>query len=194
MTKTQVAKLLVATLTPLVGKTLTKEAVEDLVAQVGPKSGGFTKRDISEIIKVDANGKTIQIFDTVAKVWLPATPEFFYEDKKNPNPKLNGLKNHSKAREKLTKEHVKHTKMAKDVVWKGTVENDVLDKAVAKQLLSSVPAIDYTRIQPNGEIKPTQEIAKFEAKLQELAGKIESALKPKSTQTNTDKQKTTPAN
>jgi hypothetical protein len=188
MTKKELVGIITGALTPLVGKPLTQEVVDNLVAKVGPKTGGgFAKRDIDGIIKVE-NGKTVQIFDTVAKVWLPATKEFFYEDKKTPNPKLNGLKNHSKAREKITKEHVKHTKMAKDIVWKGTVENDILDKELCKQLLSSVPAIDYTRIQPDGKVKSTQEIAKFEAKAQELAGKIDASLKAKSA----DKSATTP--
>jgi hypothetical protein len=175
MTKKELVAVLTAALTPLVGKPFTKEAMDNIIAEVGPKSGGFSKINVDDIIKVE-NGKTVQIFDTVAKVWLPATKDFFYEEKKNPNPKLNGLKNHSKAREKITKENVKHTKMAKDLVWKGSVENDVLDKNTCKNILEMVPAIDYSRTQPDGTVKSTQEIAKFEATIQELQGKVEAAI------------------
>jgi len=182
MTKKELVAVLTAALTPLIGKPFTKEAMDSLIAEVGPKAGGgATRLNLDEITKVE-NGKTVAIFDTVAKVWLPATPEFFYEDKKSPNPKLNGLKNHSKAREKVTKEHVKHTKMAKDLVWKGSVENDILPKDVCKKVLSSVPAIDYSRIvpmgQPNqGTVKTTEAIKNFEAQIAKLNKQIDDKLK-----------------
>ena len=184
MTKKELVALIATTLatslTPLVGKPFTKENMDAVIANAqetfGPKAGGgFKKIDIEEIIKVE-NGKTVKIFDTVASVWLPATSEFFYEDKKNPNAKLNGLKNHSKAREKVTKENVKHQKMAKDLVWVGSVENDILTKEQCTQVLKSVPKIDYKRIKEDGSVTSNTEIAKFESTVTELKGKVDAKI------------------
>ena len=148
-----------------------------LTEELGPKSGGFSKLNIDEIIKVK-DGKTVEIFDTVAKVWLPATSEFFYveKDEAKQNPKLNGLKNHSKAREKVTKENVRLVKLSKDVIWNGVVKAEILSKEDKLQVVNSIPKIDFTRIQPTGEnagkVKASPEVIKYEELLARMNGKI----------------------
>jgi len=180
MTKKELVLAMTAALTPMIGKPFTKEHMDSIIAEFGPKAGGgFAKINVDEITKVE-NGKTVAIFDTVAKVWLPATEEYFYEDKKNPDAKLNGLKNHSKAREKCTKEHVKYTKKAKDIVWEGSVDNDYLNKDECKKLLSAVPAINYARIIPMGQenqgtLKADPKAAEFTKMCMALEEKIAKA-------------------
>jgi len=148
-----------------------------LTEELGPKSGGFSKLDINSIIKVK-DGKTVEIFDTVAKVWLPATSVFFYaeKDEAQQNPKLNGLKNHSKAREKVTKENVRLVKLSKDVIWNGVVKAEILSKEDKVQVVDSIPKIDFTRIQPTGEnagkVKASPEVIKYEELLARMNGKI----------------------
>jgi hypothetical protein len=189
MTKKQIVETLDKVL--VVGQPLTKEKKEEILALFAAKSRGGGKRNIEDIIKVE-NGKVVAILDTVANVWLPADEEHFYKDLKNPDPKLNGLKNHSKAREKLTKEHQKLKNALKKLMWDGVVTSNKLSKDELNALAAKLPKIDYSRIvpfgQPNaGEIKPSKEVAEFE----QLLAKLEAKVHPPKAEAD-DKPKATP--
>ena len=183
MTKAELVALVASTL--VVGKPVTQDMVDTLTAAVGPKSKGAAAYNIADITKVE-NGKTVANLDTVAKVWLPATADFFYEEKEanRQKPELNNLKTHSKAREKLGKEHVKLKKRAKDVIWNGTVLGDYITKEESSDLLASVPKVRYDRVVPYGQekagsIKGDPAVVAFEEKCGKLEGKGKTKADPK---------------
>jgi len=75
-----------------------------------PKSGGGSV-DLSEVTKVDADGTIVELLCATSKVWLPATLDFFYEDKSE-NAKIIGedggsLKRLSRQAESVGKKFIK---------------------------------------------------------------------------------------
>jgi len=177
MTKKAVREKLDAALK--VGETITQERKKEILDLFAAQGGaGRGKQNVEDLIKVE-NGKTVAILDTVANVWLPADKDLFYEEKVNPDPKMNGLKNHSKAREKLVKEHQKLKKHIKDLMWEGVIQTNALTREEINMLTEKLPKIDYSRIvpfgQPNaGEIKPSKEVEAFEALVEKAKAKIEA--------------------
>lgn len=62
-----------------------------------------------DFIRRDASGNIIEMQCNLSKVWLPATLEYFYEDKTGRGP--NGLRRLSRLAEKARKQHI--AKLAK---------------------------------------------------------------------------------
>jgi len=46
-----------------------------------PKGAGVTRKPLEEVTKCDEDGKFTEVLCSVSGVWLPATTEYFYEDK-----------------------------------------------------------------------------------------------------------------
>jgi len=183
MTKKAILEVITSVIpASMVGKPLTQETYDKLLGAFASKGGGFAKRNIDELIKVE-NGKTVAILDTVANVWLPATKEFFYEDKSNKaDPKLNGLKNHSKAREKLVKEIQGFKNTLKNLMWDGRVKAKKLSEEELNSLSIKLPKVNYERIvpfgQPNaGTIKPDADVEKYTKALVRAKAKVYSEVK-----------------
>lgn len=73
-------------------------------ANLEPKAGGASV-NIDEVTKKDANGNIVEIQCAVSGVFLPATAEYFYEDKGGKG--INGLKRLSRQAEAIRKQHTK---------------------------------------------------------------------------------------
>lgn len=69
------------------------------------KPGVFgSKTDIESVVKRDGEGNIVELKCSLSGVFLPATPEYFYEDKSGKS-QFNGLKRLSKKAEKARKQH-----------------------------------------------------------------------------------------
>jgi len=84
-----------------------KAELESIIeANLAPKAGGATV-NVDEVTKKDANGKVTQILCSVSGKWLPATKEFFYEDKVGKGIADTGLKRLSRQAESIRKQYIK---------------------------------------------------------------------------------------
>ena len=90
------------------------ELVSGLTDLLAPKTGGATV-NVEEVF----DGKNLQC--SVSGVWLPATTEFFYEDKGGKSP-FNGLKRTSRLGEAARKAHNKAVSASCNAIM-----SDVLD-------------------------------------------------------------------
>ena len=80
---------------------------------LAPKSGGGSV-NLDEVTKRDEDGNFTEILCATSKVWLPATLDFFYEDKSDA-PKItdaegNGLKRLSRQAESIGKKFIKENR------------------------------------------------------------------------------------
>ena len=104
--------------------------------------------NLDEVRKVDAQGNVTELKCSVSGVWLPATEEYFYVDKKNgKNSKnFNGLLRRSRQAERIYKAYIKTVKDAKAKIW-SDFEANKIDAAKAKDLMKSIPtAPDYSKV------------------------------------------------
>jgi len=75
-----------------------------LAANLEPKAGGATV-NLDEVTRKDKDGNIVEIQCSVSGAWLPATKEFFYEDKAGKG--INGLKRLSRQAESIRKHFIK---------------------------------------------------------------------------------------
>ena len=92
------------------------ELVAGLTALLAPKTGGATV-DVESVY----NAEDEELLCSVSGVWLPATTEYFYEDKSGKSP-FNGLRRLSRQAESIRKTHIKTVKASEAAIM-----NDVLD-------------------------------------------------------------------
>ena len=106
-----------------------KKFVEKLNAvletNLKPKSGGMSV-NIDEVTKKDENGNITHIQCSVSGAWLPATKEYFYEDKASKG--INGLKRISRKAEAIRKQHIK-----KLTATERAIMADVLDGTISPE-------------------------------------------------------------
>jgi len=88
--------------------------INGLTDLLAPKSGGATV-NVDEVF----DGENLQC--AVSGEWLPATEEYFYEDKGGKSP-FNGLRRLSRQAESIRKTHAKKIKASENAIM-----NDVLD-------------------------------------------------------------------
>ena len=93
-------------------KEVTGKVLTVLDEYVKPKSGGG-KTNLEEVIRRDKNGKITHILCQLSHKWLPATKEYFYEDKKGEGIGGTGLKRLSRQAEGIFKKYLK-TKAASE--------------------------------------------------------------------------------
>jgi len=91
-----------------------KVLVAGLTDLLEPKSGG-AKVNVEDVMK-DGN-----LLCSVSEKWLPATVEFFYEDKSGKSP-FNGLRRLSRQAESIRKTHAKQVSTSEKAIM-----SDVLD-------------------------------------------------------------------
>lgn len=92
-----------------------------LSVNLAPKAGGATV-NVDEVTKKDESGKVTEILCSVSGKWLPATKEFFYEDKAGKGIADTGLKRLSRQAESIRKSHIKTLSATEKAIM-----SDVLD-------------------------------------------------------------------
>lgn len=112
--------ILAAALVICVAHKASEKLTAELTELLAPKSGGAT------IVVEDVyNAEEGTLLCSVSDVWLPATVDFFYEDKSGKSP-FNGLRRLSRQAESIRKTHTKVTKASEAAIM-----NDVLDGHVS---------------------------------------------------------------
>jgi len=87
-----------------VSKKVTEGLAAIIETNLKPKAGGASV-NIDEVTKKDEQGNITEIMCSVSGVFLPATADFFYEDKAGKG--INGLKRLSRQAESIRKQHIK---------------------------------------------------------------------------------------
>ena len=114
-----------------------------LTITLAPKAGGASV-NIEDVTK-SKDGKITEILCSVSGVFLPATKEFFYEDKAGKG--INGLKRLSRQAESIRKQHIKVLSATEKAIM-----SDVLDKVDGKVKLT--PEQGKERLEKARAIKP----------------------------------------
>jgi hypothetical protein len=140
----------------VVGKAVTEELRAEVTSILEAKGSKKAVVNLDEIRKVDKNGKVTEIKCSVSGVWLPATEEFFYVNKKG-DKNLNNLLRRSRQAEKIYKDHSRNTKAAKAKIWED-FENNKINGEQAKSLMKKIPLEpDYTKVTRNPQGTPSKE-------------------------------------
>lgn len=111
----------------------------EIMALLAPKKGGATL-DLSEITKVDADGKVVEIKCSLSGVWLPANTDNFYpeKDSKIVNAEGETLSRHSRAAYKIKSDFIKTIKASKDAITKDVMD-EVITPAEGKAQVAALP-------------------------------------------------------
>ena len=138
-TKQDICNSVVAILEAAAVETEVITSVEDILK---PKTGGKAL-DLSEVTRVDEDGNIVEMECAVSHVWLPATAEYFYEDKTGKGP--NGLKRTSKQGEGVKKAFLKTHRASEKAIMADFTSGDI-EPDEAKELLADLEnqAPDYT--------------------------------------------------
>ena len=126
-------------------KTKVKEGLEGILEiHLKPKASGASV-NIDEVTRKDDEGNIVEIMCSVSGVFLPATKEFFYEDKQGKG--INGLKRLSRQAESIRKQHIK-TLNATEKAIMADVFDGVLTPEEGKAKLEEVKATkpDYSTV------------------------------------------------
>ena len=101
---------------------------------LAPKQAGMSI-DLDEVTKVK-NGKIVEIQCAVSKVFLPATKEFFYEDKQGKGILVDGvrLRRLSRQAESIRKKHAKYVEKTEREAM-GEVLSGTMTPEQAKQII-----------------------------------------------------------
>lgn len=91
-----------------------------------PKSGG-ARVNLEEVVKRDDSGVITHIQCSLSGVWLPATAEYFYEDKSEKGG-IDGLKRLSRQAEGVRKKHIKLVSTSEKAIL-----HDVLSGAITNE-------------------------------------------------------------
>ena len=120
------------------------DVVEALRAILEPKAGG-AKVDVEDAVIRNDAGEIEQLLCSLSGVLLPATAEYFYEDKAGDGFGGTGLKRLSIQAEKARKDHAKQTKASKDAI-KDDLYAGNIDVATAKDLEANLVGVDYSSV------------------------------------------------
>ena len=94
---------------------------------LAPKASGASV-NLDEVTKKGQDGKITEIQCSVSGKWLPATAEYFYEDKKGDGLGGTGLKRLSRQAEAIRKQHIKTVTATEKAIMA-----DVLDGAMTPE-------------------------------------------------------------
>lgn len=114
-----------------------------LASNLEPKAGGASV-NIEEVTK-SKDGKIVEIQCSVSGVFLPATPEFFYEDKSGKG--INGLKRLSRQAESIRKAYIKTRGASEKAIMVDVLDGKITPEA-GKARLEKAKAIkpDYSKV------------------------------------------------
>ena len=135
-----------------------EEATINEVAEIlRPKAGGKSV-DLSEVTRVDADGNITELECSICGVWLPATEEYFYEDKSGKGP--NGLKRVSKQGESAKKAFLKSQRASEKGIMADFTSGD-LDPEEAKTMLADLATktADYSAVGIIVEAEDEEDVA-----------------------------------
>lgn len=142
------------TLAILTANNVKEPVIASLRELLEPKAGG-AKIDVEEVVHRDEAGTITEIQCSLSGTFLPATTDYFYEDKSGDGIGGTGLKRLSIQAEKARKEHAKQVKASKDGIKADLYAGDI-DVETAKQLEANLPGVDYSTV---GLIVPEPEEA-----------------------------------
>jgi len=115
-----------------------------LTANLAPKSGGMSV-NLDEVTKTE-NGKVTQILCSVSGKWLPATKEYFYEEKAE-GKGINGLKRLSRQAESIRKQHIKTISATEKAIMADVLDGKLTPEAGKAQLEKvKAKAPDYSSV------------------------------------------------
>lgn len=114
--------------------------MEILANHLEPKAGGASV-NIEDVTKTDADGNITEIQCSVSGVFLPATVEYFYEDKAGKG--INGLKRLSRQAESVRKQYIKTLAATEKAIMA-----DVLDGAMTPEE-GKAKLVDAKAIKPD---------------------------------------------
>lgn len=139
-------------------KTSTKfnEALQVIIAlNLEPKAGGATV-NIDEVTKKNEAGEITEIQCSVSGVFLPATAEFFYEDKAGKG--INGLKRLSRQAESVRKTYIKTVSTSEKAIMSDVLDQ-VLTPEAGKAKIEALKAVqpDYSSV--TAELPKAEEAA-----------------------------------
>jgi len=111
---------------------------------LAPKSSGASV-NLAEVTKVDGQGKVTHIQCSVSGKFLPATKEYFYEDKAGKG--INGLKRLSRQAEAIRKTHAKTVSKSEKAIT-SDVLNGKLKREDGKAKIEALRATkpDYSSV------------------------------------------------
>jgi hypothetical protein len=120
------------------------ECRAELVELLEPKKGGVSSINIEEITETDANGNITSIKCALCDMFLPATLEYFYEDKdsKIVNAEGIGLNRKSRQDKQIKREAERTYKASKEAIV-----TDLLDGNISQEEAKS--AIDGLSVEPD---------------------------------------------
>ena len=107
--------------------------VAGLTDLLAPKSGGATV-NVADVYNEDEG----TLLCSVSGVWLPATAEYFYEDKSEKSP-FNGLRRLSRQAESIRKQHTKQIKASEAAIMNDVLDGE-LDATEAKEQIAELKA------------------------------------------------------
>jgi hypothetical protein len=99
--------------------------IEALSEILKPKTAGASV-NLDEVTRKDENGNVTHIMCSVSGVFLPATADFFYEDKEGKG--INGLKRLSRQAEGIRKSHIRTV-----TVSEKAIVQDILDGVISNE-------------------------------------------------------------
>lgn len=131
---------------------VTKGLESILTENLAPKTGGASI-NLDEVTVKDDEGNVVEIMCAASGVFLPATPEYFYEEK-DETKGINGLKRHSRQAEQIKKSFTKQNKASQAAIMDDILEADVSTPegqelvATLKDQLADVKAekVDYAGV------------------------------------------------
>lgn len=122
-----------------------------IAANLAPKAGGASV-DLDEVTVKDANGTVVEIQCSVSGVFLPATGEFFYEDKGGKG--INGLKRLSRQAEAIRKQHAKVLSTTEKAIMADVLDGTLLpEEAKAKVEAARAVKPDYSSVSVNTPVE-----------------------------------------
>lgn len=151
MTKTE---LFTAVMTACEAHNAKPRLVEALTALLKPKTAGVSV-NLDEVTRKNDAGEIVEIQCSVSGVFLPATAEYFYEDKAGKG--INGLKRLSRQAESIRKTHLRTVQASERAIvadiLDGVISNEE-GKAKIEAIRASQP--DFSTV---GVITPEPEAA-----------------------------------
>lgn len=131
-----------------------KKLVEALTEILKPKTAGAVV-NLDEVTKKDASGNITEIQCSVSGVFLPATVDFFYEDKQGKG--ILGLKRLSRQAEGIRKTHLRMVQVSEKAIVSDILDGVITNeegKAKIEALRASKP--DFSSVSP---VLPAEELA-----------------------------------
>jgi hypothetical protein len=120
--KTEVLALVLAACEQFNAKAPLVEALTEILK---PKTAGASV-NLDEVTQKDENGNVTHIMCSVSGKFLPATADFFYEDKEGKG--INGLKRLSRQAEGIRKTHLRNVQVSEKAIV-----SDILDGVITNE-------------------------------------------------------------